>query len=98
MRPADGGVTGRVTRRVLAEREMRSRAHVVRDVVCKHAVQSRRVHHDHVIEALASDRADDALHVGVGVSRALHLVMRISHTFSPSRIRSIRCTARRLSC
>jgi hypothetical protein len=34
---------------------------------------------------------------GFGVSRALHPVMRISHTFSQSRIRSIHCMARRLS-
>jgi hypothetical protein len=33
-----------------------------------------------------------------GVSRALHLVMRICRKFSPSRTPSIRCTGRRLSC
>jgi hypothetical protein len=40
----------------------------------------------------------NAFHERIGVSRALHLVMRISHTFSPSPIRSIRCTAKPLSC
>ena len=44
---------------------MRSRSHVVRDVVCKRSVQPSRVQHDHMIEALAPDRADDSLHVGV---------------------------------
>ena len=44
---------------------MCARAHVVRDVVHQHAVKTRCIHHDDVIEALTSDRADDALHVGV---------------------------------
>ena len=44
---------------------MCARAQVVRDVVRQHAVKAVCVHHDHVIEALASDRADDALDVGV---------------------------------
>ena len=44
---------------------MCARPQVVRDVVVQHAVKALGVHHDHVIEALASDRADDALHVGV---------------------------------
>ena len=45
--------------------EMCARARVVRDVVRQHAVKARRVHRDHVIELLASDRADHAFHVGV---------------------------------
>jgi len=52
-------------RGVLVKRGIRSRLHVVRDVVSKNAVLSRRIHHDHVIEALASDWADDAFCVGV---------------------------------
>jgi hypothetical protein len=43
------------------------------------------------------DRPHKSFGIGVGVSRALHPVMRISHTFSRSRIRSTRCTARHLS-
>ena len=43
----------------LVKREMGSRPHVVRAVLSEHAVQSRRIHHDHVIEALASDRTND---------------------------------------
>jgi len=44
---------------------MYARAQVVCDVVGQHAVKALCVHHDHMIEALASDRADDAFHVGV---------------------------------
>jgi hypothetical protein len=40
-----------------------ARAQVVRDVLREHSVKPRRVYHDPVIEALASDRADDAFHV-----------------------------------
>jgi hypothetical protein len=43
-------------------------------------------------------RAMVTLDPAFGVSRALHLVMRISHMCSPSRIRSIRCTVKPLSC
>ena len=52
-------------RRILAQRQMCSRPQVVRDVVREHPVQPRRVHHDDVIQAFTSDRANDALHVGV---------------------------------
>jgi hypothetical protein len=38
---------------------------VVRYIVRQHTMKARRVHHDHVIEALASNRPDDAFHVGV---------------------------------
>jgi hypothetical protein len=38
------------------------------------------------------------LHFRFGVSRALHPVMRISHKFSRSPIRSIRSVVRHLSC
>ena len=58
-------MTGREDRRVLVQREMRARAHVVATYVREYPVQPRRVHHDDVIEALTSDRADDAFHVGV---------------------------------
>ena len=37
-----------------------------------------RIHHDHVIEALASNRADDALHVGVLPRRARCSANRLS--------------------
>ena len=36
---------------------MCARAQIVRDVVRQHAVKALCVHHDHVIEAVASDRA-----------------------------------------
>ena len=38
---------------------------VVHDVLGEHAVESCRVDHDDVIEARASDRADDAFRVAV---------------------------------
>ena len=52
-------------RAVLREREMRTRAHLVRDVARKPLTQAEFVHHDHVIQALTSDRADEALDVSV---------------------------------
>jgi hypothetical protein len=44
---------------------MRPRAHVIRDVVCHDALQSCGAHDDHVIEALASNRSDEPLNVGI---------------------------------
>jgi len=44
---------------------------------------------NHPVQAGFLDRPYEALRVRVGVSRALHLVMRISHEFSRSRTRSI---------
>ena len=44
---------------------MCTRAHVVGDVRGEHPTKPRHVYDDHVIEALASDRADDALHMRV---------------------------------
>jgi len=44
--------------RVLGQREMRSRLVVVRKVPGQDARQSGFIHDDHVIETLASDRAD----------------------------------------
>ena len=44
---------------------MRPRAHVVRDVVHQEALHPRGAQHDHVIEALTSDRSDEAFDVGV---------------------------------
>ena len=52
MDPADGGATGARDRCVLAEREMGSRAQVVREVLGQDSVKPRRVHDNHVIEAL----------------------------------------------
>ena len=49
---------------------MRAGAHAVRDVPREHPPQPSLVRDDHVIQALASDRADDALDVGVLPRRA----------------------------
>jgi hypothetical protein len=48
--------------RILLEREMRSRLHVVGDVSGEHALEPRSVDDDDVIETLPPDRSDDALH------------------------------------
>ena len=52
-------------RRVLRQREMRSRLVVVRQVPTQDANQSGFIHDDHVIEALASDGADEPLRIRV---------------------------------
>jgi hypothetical protein len=57
-------------RTVLGEREMRPRAHVVSHVGRKKPTQACLLRHDHMVEALAPDRADDALDVGVLPRRA----------------------------
>jgi hypothetical protein len=56
--------------RVLGEREMRSRLVIVREVPGQHARQSGFIHDDHVIEALASNGADDAPRIRVLPRRA----------------------------
>jgi hypothetical protein len=57
-------------RHILVERKMRTGAHVVRDVVREHPMQPCCAENDDVIEALTSDRADDAFHVGVLLRRS----------------------------
>ena len=61
---ADGGDRTRVGR-VLAEREMRPRPVVVREVGAEETPQVPFVEHDDVIQALAAKRADDALDVRI---------------------------------
>ena len=51
-------------RRVLLQCQVRSGLHVVSDIRGQYSMQPRGVGHDEVIEALASNRADDALDVG----------------------------------
>jgi len=53
-------------RRVLVEREMRARVQVVRE----HPLQPSLVRDDHVIQALSSDRPDNALDVSILPGRA----------------------------
>jgi hypothetical protein len=53
------------SRRVLAESEVRPRAHVVGHVVSQHELEPRGTEHDHVIEAPTSDGANEALDVAV---------------------------------
>ena len=70
MRPADARLDGPRHRTVLREREVRARAHVVRDVAASTRRSPASFDDDHVIEALASDGADDAFDVGVLPRRA----------------------------
>jgi hypothetical protein len=49
---------------------MRTRAHVVRDVGREHSAQADFVDDDHVIEALAADRSNQTLDMGVLPRRA----------------------------
>ncbi len=44
--------------------------HVVRDVIFEHSLQPSLVRDDHVVQALTSDRTDDAFDVGVLPGRA----------------------------
>jgi hypothetical protein len=48
-------------RRVLAETQVRPRVHVARDVVREYALQADATEYDDVVEALTSDRANEAL-------------------------------------
>ena len=70
MRPADGDWTGRGTGLSFASARCVWRAHVVRAAAREQPAQSGLVRDDHVIEALASDRPDHALDVGVLPRRA----------------------------
>ena len=65
MRPTDGFVTGSWRRRVLAETQVRPRVHIVRDVVREYALQSDATEYDDMVEALTSDRANEALDIRV---------------------------------
>ena len=51
--------------RVLGQREMRSRIVVVRQALTQDAGQSGFIHDDYVMEALATDGADETLRVPV---------------------------------
>src|SRR5215207_1498294 len=62
----DGASIGRV----LAEREVRSRVRVVRDVRSKHAAEMSLIDDDDVVQTLATDRPDDAFDVGILPGRA----------------------------
>ena len=63
---AGGGEVYRTgLRAVLGKRQMRSRLMVISKIRRKHATQVTLVENDHVVETLATDRANDALDVGV---------------------------------
>ena len=60
-----GRLDGARLGRVLAERKVRSRALVIRDVRSKHLSEMPLVEHDHVVQTLATDGPDDAFDVGI---------------------------------
>jgi hypothetical protein len=59
---------------------------MLRSVLSEHTVK-RRVDHDHGIETVTPDRADDALHVGIGQSRQLQSMRVVRGESSASPIR-----------
>jgi hypothetical protein len=61
---------GAFHRRILAEREMRARPLVVRDIGPKDSTKMPFIEDDDVVQTLAADRADDAFNVGVPPRRA----------------------------
>ena len=56
--------------RVLADRKVRARAQVIREVGAKHASEMSFVEDDDVVQTLAADRPDDALDIGILPGRA----------------------------
>jgi hypothetical protein len=84
-RPADGGWTRRGLG-VSLPSPIVLRPHVVRDVLDEHPTMPGRVYHDDVIEALASDRTEDPLHICVlpGRSRRRSYLLDV-HPFEGSR-------------
>ena len=60
-----GLIDGACLGRVLAEREVRSRVLVVRDVRSKHTPEMSLIEDDDVVKTLATDGPDDAFDVGI---------------------------------
>ena len=67
---AAGRLDGAFHRRILAQREVRARPLVVRDVGPKDSTKMSLIEDDDVVQALAADRADHALDVGILPRRA----------------------------
>ena len=67
---AAGRLDGAFHRRILAEREVRARPLVVRDVGPKDSTKMPLIDDDDVVQTLATDRADDAFDVGILPGRA----------------------------
>jgi hypothetical protein len=90
-----GRIDGASLGRVLAEREVRSRVRVVRDVRSKHAAEMSLIEDDDVVQTLATDGPDDAFDVGIGVSSRLHRLRAVRHKPSGLPIPFIPCVAGR---
>ena len=69
-RDAAGPLDGAFHRRILAEREVRARPLVARDVRPKDSTKMPLIDDDDVVQTLAADRADDAFDVGILPGRA----------------------------
>src|SRR5215204_138042 len=67
---AAGRIHGASLGRILAEREMRSRVLVVRDVGAQHPPKVSLIEHNHVVQTLTTDGSDDAFDVGILPGRA----------------------------
>jgi transposase len=67
---AAGRLDGAFHRSILAEREVRARPLVVRDVGPKDSTKMPLIEDDDVVQTLAADRADDAFDVGILPGRA----------------------------
>ena len=67
---AAGWLDGAFHRSILAEREVRARPLVVRDVGLKDSTKMPLIEDDDVVQTLAADRADDAFNVGILPGRA----------------------------
>jgi hypothetical protein len=86
--------------RALARRAMQAHIRHALEPELALVIEIRIMQEDATVDEIAAHIADGALDLPFGRSRALHRsrVMRISHKFSRSRIRSIRSTGRHSSC
>jgi hypothetical protein len=83
---AAGRLDGAFHWSILAEREVRARPLVVRDVGPKDSTKMPLIEDDDVVQTLAADRADDAFDVGIGMTSRLHRSGAVSHKPFASRI------------
>ncbi len=66
---------------------------IIVEVRVEDSLEMSLVENDHVIEALAANRADQAFRVGIGLRRRIHPMVPIRRNFFRSRIPSIHCAA-----
>ena len=83
--------------RVFAQPEMGPAPMVIVDIRRQDTTQVRCVDHDHMVQTLAAEGADQSLHIRVGVSGRLRRQRAVRHKPFVSPIPSIRCVAGRFS-